>query len=267
MPHGHDFPALGPVGAPGRDRELGRERPGLHHERVIAHAGEGARDPGEQLVPFVHDGAGLAMHQPPGPAYPCAERLADRLVPEAHAQDRELPGQRFHEGHEDPGIGRRTGARREDCGAGLQGQHVRDAERVVAVNDGLRAQLTQILDQVVCERVVVVEHEQHGENLTGSKGAKIARMEALERLVAQVDSWSQWLVGSADGRSTYALTRWVFLRALGVIYLIAFVSLWVQVKGLLGTQGILPAQQYLQVLRGYVGPERYRLAPTLFWLA
>ena len=94
----------------------------------------------------------------------------------------------------------------------------------------------------------------------------IARMEALERLVTQVDSWSQWLVGSADGRSTYAFTRWVFLRALGVIYLIAFVSLWVQVKGLLGTQGILPAQQYLQVLRSYIGPERYRLAPTVFWL-
>ena len=91
-------------------------------------------------------------------------------------------------------------------------------------------------------------------------------MEALGRLVTQVDSWAQWLVGSADGRSTYAVTRWVFLRALGVIYLIAFVSLWVQVKGLLGTQGILPAQQYLQMLRGYVGPERYRLAPTLFWL-
>ncbi len=66
--------------------------------------------------------------------------------------------------------------------------------------------------------------------------------------------------------STYAVTRWVFLRALGVIYLIAFVSLWVQVKGLIGSQGILPAQQYLHMLRNYVGPERYRLAPTVFWL-
>src|SRR6266567_5237495 len=66
--------------------------------------------------------------------------------------------------------------------------------------------------------------------------------------------------------STFTLTRWVFLRALGVIYLIAFVSLWVQVKGLIGSHGILPAQQYLHMLRNYVGPERYRLAPTVFWL-
>jgi lipase maturation factor 1 len=93
----------------------------------------------------------------------------------------------------------------------------------------------------------------------------ISGMEMLGRLVAQVDSWSQWLVGSADGRSTYAVTRWIFLRALGLVYLIAFASRWVQVKGLIGSQGILPADQSLQVLKGYLGSERYRLVPTLFW--
>jgi hypothetical protein len=91
-------------------------------------------------------------------------------------------------------------------------------------------------------------------------------MEMLERLITQVDSWSQWLVGSADGRSTYAVTRWLFLRALGLVYLIAFASLWVQVKGLIGSQGILPADQSLQALKGYLGSDRYRLVPTLFWL-
>src|ERR1700675_273454 len=91
-------------------------------------------------------------------------------------------------------------------------------------------------------------------------------MEILGRLVAQVDAWSQWLVGSADGRSTYAVTRWLFLRALGIIYLIAFASLWVQIKGLIGSQGILPADQSLHALKGYLGSERYRLVPTLFWV-
>ena len=84
----------------------------------------------------------------------------------------------------------------------------------------------------------------------------------METIVSAADSAFRWLVGMGDGRSSYALTRWVFLRALGVIYLIAFVSLWVQVKGLIGSQGILPAPQYLQSLRGYLGPERYRLVPT-----
>jgi len=49
----------------------------------------------------------------------------------------------------------------------------------------------------------------------------------VQVLVAAVDSLFQWLVGTADGRSSYAVTRWVFLRALGLIYLIAFVSFWV----------------------------------------
>jgi lipase maturation factor 1 len=90
-------------------------------------------------------------------------------------------------------------------------------------------------------------------------------MELLGRVVAQVDSWSQWLVGSDDGRSTYAVTRWIFLRALGLVYLIAFASFWVQVKGLIGSQGILPAEQSLQALKAYLGPDRYRLVPTIFW--
>src|SRR5258708_1691128 len=94
----------------------------------------------------------------------------------------------------------------------------------------------------------------------------IGPMEMLERLVAQVDSWSNWLVGAGDGRSTYAVARWIFLRALGLIYLIPFASLWRQVKGLLGSQGIRPPDQSVQALRAYFGSERYRLAPTLFWL-
>src|SRR5437762_505903 len=67
--------------------------------------------------------------------------------------------------------------------------------------------------------------------------------------------------------STYAVTRWVFLRALGVIYLIAFVSLWVQVHGLIGSHGILPISNYLQMAREALsGGERYRELPTLCWL-
>lgn len=37
-----------------------------------------------------------------------------------------------------------------------------------------------------------------------------------------------------------ALTRWVYLKALGATYLAAFVSFWVQASGLAGPQGILP---------------------------
>lgn len=88
----------------------------------------------------------------------------------------------------------------------------------------------------------------------------------LQGAVAALESACRWLVGAADGKTTYALSRWMFLRALGVIYLIAFVSFWVQVKGLIGPQGVLPAQDFLQALRRHLGPERYRVVPTVLWL-
>src|SRR6266513_2688792 len=59
--------------------------------------------------------------------------------------------------------------------------------------------------------------------------------------------------------------RW-FLRALGLIYLIAFVSLWVQIDGLVGSSGMSPVSQFLPAVRGQVGPDAYGLLPTLCWV-
>ncbi|HZN04261.1 MAG TPA: lipase maturation factor family protein [Candidatus Polarisedimenticolia bacterium] len=67
-------------------------------------------------------------------------------------------------------------------------------------------------------------------------------------------------------RDSYALAGSLFLRALAVVYLMAFVSLAVQIRGLAGANGILPAAQYLEALGAQVGPERYWHVPTLFWL-
>jgi predicted DCC family thiol-disulfide oxidoreductase YuxK len=49
------------------------------------------------------------------------------------------------------------------------------------------------------------------------------------------------LVGDRADPPTDQLTRWLYLRALGLVYLIAFASLWTQVSGLAGSQGILPS--------------------------
>jgi hypothetical protein len=86
-----------------------------------------------------------------------------------------------------------------------------------------------------------------------------------QSVIDACDGALRWLAGSSRG-STYAVSRWIFLRALGLIFLIAFVSLWVQVKGLIGNQGILPAQDLLRSAQTQLGPERYRLLPTLLWV-
>jgi predicted DCC family thiol-disulfide oxidoreductase YuxK len=58
--------------------------------------------------------------------------------------------------------------------------------------------------------------------------------------------------------------RW-FLRALGVVYLIAFVSLSVQVDGLIGNAGISPINQFLPAAYEQLGDRAYWLLPTLCW--
>jgi hypothetical protein len=65
----------------------------------------------------------------------------------------------------------------------------------------------------------------------------------------------------------YLRPRWIFLRALGLIFFSAFYSLAFQIHGLIGERGILPADDYLATIRAAV-PSLKRLwyAPSLLWL-
>ena len=62
------------------------------------------------------------------------------------------------------------------------------------------------------------------------------------------------------------LTRWLFLRLLGLVYAIAFASLAVQVAGLIGPSGLTPAGSYLAWAHSIYGGSAYHLLPTVFWL-
>ena len=73
------------------------------------------------------------------------------------------------------------------------------------------------------------------------------------------------LWGSDVRPPTYFWARRWFLRALGLIYLIAFVSLWVQVDGLIGSDGISPIKQFLPAVQERLGGRAYWLLPTLCW--
>ena len=66
-------------------------------------------------------------------------------------------------------------------------------------------------------------------------------------------------------RPTYVLSRWLFLRLLGLVYLIAFASLAAQVRGLIGEHGLLPVGEYLERVRESYGDGAWRLLPTLLW--
>jgi len=61
-------------------------------------------------------------------------------------------------------------------------------------------------------------------------------------------------------------TRWIFLRGLAAIFLIAFVSLWSQVDGLIGSHGILPAAELMNQAADRI-PGRIDILPTLAWFS
>ena len=71
---------------------------------------------------------------------------------------------------------------------------------------------------------------------------------------------------TAETSNGYHLVSALFLRLLGIIYLIAFVSIAQQVEGLAGSQGILPFAEKLAYLETQHGIERYFQLPNIFWL-
>jgi len=94
------------------------------------------------------------------------------------------------------------------------------------------------------------------------------------RLVASNRQPFSWLTrigwGEHVERPAHFLVRSFFLRALAVIYLVAFASLGTQIIGLAGKNSIVPAEQLItgakqQVTAANTGWDRYRLLPTLCW--
>src|SRR6202008_75809 len=75
-----------------------------------------------------------------------------------------------------------------------------------------------------------------------------------------------WLWGPDYEPPRFELISWLFLRAIGLIYLAAFVSFGVQALGLIGSQGILPLSEFTGAIRSQFGSERYWWFPMVFWL-
>jgi hypothetical protein len=77
----------------------------------------------------------------------------------------------------------------------------------------------------------------------------------------------RWLFDGHRGPRGQMIPRWIFLRALALIYFSAFYSLLFQIKGLIGPDGILPARDYLAEIAQQLGPVRYWYAPSLYWIS
>jgi lipase maturation factor 1 len=75
------------------------------------------------------------------------------------------------------------------------------------------------------------------------------------------------LWGRRVERPSYAISSALFARALALIYAVAFASFGMQVRGLLGSDGILPVKDFLGAVRANYGGVAFWRLPTLFWWA
>ena len=89
----------------------------------------------------------------------------------------------------------------------------------------------------------------------------------LQSFMGRPANPARWLFDSSQGPRTVLLPRWLFLRALAAIFFSAFFSLLVQIKGLIGPQGVLPAGETLAAIAKAAGGSRFWAAPSLFWIS
>jgi hypothetical protein len=94
--------------------------------------------------------------------------LTDRLVPETHAEGRNVRTPGANHVHRHAGLRGSARAGREHDPARRHLADLLHRHRVVAPHDDLGAKLAEILDEIVREGVVVVDDEQHRVRRAGS---------------------------------------------------------------------------------------------------
>lgn len=87
----------------------------------------------------------------------------------------------------------------------------------------------------------------------------IARHRSFSSLLTLL-SW-----GDDPQPPNFALARRLFAHGFGLVFLCAFISFAVQLRGLIGTHGIVPAAEFLGRAREVLGRDAYWDIPSLFW--
>lgn len=91
---------------------------------------------------------------------------------------------------------------------------------------------------------------------------------AAHRPLAASATRALW--GESTRLPTYAISGWLFPRLIGLVFLCAFLSLWVQIDGLAGSKGILPVAVQLEAVESHFAAagtpaQAWVQVPSLLW--
>ena len=158
--YAHHFAIVGPGGG---FQAIGAGA-ALDGQRVVAVDRELLGQSGKHALLRGGDDAGFAVHQLLRPHDVAAKRRADTLVAQAHAQHGHPTGKVPDGRHRNARLGRRTRAggnhQPVHLPAGQQRIHLLQRDFVIAGHGDRGTQFAEILDDVVGEAVVVVDHQQ-----------------------------------------------------------------------------------------------------------
>ena len=87
------------------------------------------------------------------------------------------------------------------------------------------------------------------------------RFIANNRRISSFMTYIFW--GKNLEKPTYHLSRWIFLKLIAIVYFIAFLSFWIQADGLVGQNGILPANDFFQSVAHQLGSSAFFNVPSL----
>lgn len=116
----------------------------------------------EYRFPVMPNERGFSVHDPCRNDDAAAKSVSYALMAEAYAQQRHLAGESLYDFIRDARFPGGARPRRDEDLFGPQFPDFPDRDLVVAVNDKIRAQFSQVLDQIVRERVVIIDDEYHG---------------------------------------------------------------------------------------------------------
>jgi hypothetical protein len=79
-------------------------------------------------------------------------------------------------------------------------------------------------------------------------------------------AWGHLVEFATGGSASHLWTRWLVLRAVGLVYVIVFAGIVAEGQAILGPTGLAPAVALFRTLASYSAIEAFFRAPTLFWL-
>ena len=135
----------------------------LDHQRMVARRLERAVDAAKHARALMPHLGKLAMHRLRRAHDVAAERLADRLMAEADAEDRNGSARPCSiRSRQMPASFGVQGPGDSTIASGFAAEHVLDRDLVVAMHGHVRPEPAQIMDEVEGEAVVIVDQHDHG---------------------------------------------------------------------------------------------------------